>query len=73
MRKIYLLLFLLTGLSISSLAQKNGVIKGVAFDTSAKQPVAAATITVMQKKDSSLVTFTLTDNKGYFELKGIPN
>ena len=73
MRKIYLLLFLLTGLSISSLAQKNGVIKGVAFDTSAKQPVAAATITVMQKRDSSLVTFTLTDNKGYFEVRGIPN
>ena len=32
-----------------------------------------ATVTVMEKKDSSLVTFTMTDNKGYFELKGIPN
>ncbi len=73
MRKIYFLLFLLTGFSICSLAQKNGTVKGVAFDTSAKQPVAAATITVMQKKDSSLVTFTLADSKGYFELKGIPN
>ncbi len=72
MRKIYILFFLLTALSISSFAQRNGTIKGVAFDTSAKQPVAAATITLMQKKDSSLVSFTLTDNKGYFELKGIP-
>src|SRR5574338_582044 len=73
MRKIYFLFFLLTAFSVSSFAQKNGTIKGFAFDTSAKQPVAAATITVMQKKDSSLVSFTLTDNKGYFELRGIPN
>ncbi|MBS1919775.1 MAG: outer membrane beta-barrel protein [Bacteroidetes bacterium] len=73
MRNISILLFLLTGFSFTSFAQKNGTIKGIAFDTLAKQPLASATITVMQKKDSSLVTFTLTDNKGYFELKGIPN
>jgi hypothetical protein len=73
MRKNY---FLLVGLFISSMcvfAQKNGAVKGIAFDTLSKQPVAAATITVMLKKDSSLVTFTITDNRGYFELKGIPN
>ena len=47
--------------------------KGIAFDTISKQPVAAATITVLEKKDSSLVSFTMTDNDGHFELKGIPN
>ncbi|HYM94938.1 MAG TPA: carboxypeptidase-like regulatory domain-containing protein, partial [Chitinophagaceae bacterium] len=72
MRKIYLFLFLLMS-SVYSFAQKNGIVHGVAFDTLAKQPVSSATITVVQKKDSSLVTFTLTDNKGNFELKGIPN
>ena len=73
MRKIYLLLIVLLASSVSLFAQKNGAIKGIAFDTLSKQLVAMATVTVMEKKDSSLVTFTMTDNKGYFELKGIPN
>jgi 5-hydroxyisourate hydrolase-like protein (transthyretin family) len=56
-----------------ALAQKNGIIKGIAFDTVAKQPVGSATITLMQKKDSSLISFTMTDNNGRFELSGIQN
>ncbi len=72
MRKICLLLI---GFCFTTtlLAQKNGSIKGVAFDTISKQPVAAVTVTVLAKKDSSLITFTMTDNSGRFELKGIPN
>jgi 5-hydroxyisourate hydrolase-like protein (transthyretin family) len=53
--------------------QKNGIIKGIAVDTVAKQPVGSATITLIQKKDSSLITFTMTDNNGRFELNGIQN
>src|SRR3954465_618593 len=56
-----------------ALAQKNGIIKGIAFDTLTKQPVGSATITLMQKKDSSLISFTMTDNNGRFELNGIQN
>src|ERR1044072_2920884 len=72
MKKVYLLIiccFLYSCL----LAQKNGVVKGVAFDTLAKQPVVAATITLLQKKDSSLVSFTMTDSKGQFEIAGLAN
>jgi hypothetical protein len=58
--------------SIVSLAQKNGNIKGVVFDTIAKQPVPGATITVLQRKDSSLVTFTMTNSQGGFTLSNIP-
>ncbi|MEO8405484.1 MAG: outer membrane beta-barrel family protein [Chitinophagaceae bacterium] len=72
MRKGLLLIILIT-LAISGMAQKNGSIKGVAWDTLAKQAVTSATISVLDKKDSSLVTFTMTDNGGHFELKGIPN
>ncbi len=72
MRKVYLLLALIS-CTITALAQKNGSIKGVAFDTLSKQSVSSATVSVMDKKDSSLVTFTMTDNGGRFELKGIPN
>ncbi|OQP61586.1 outer membrane beta-barrel protein [Niastella populi] len=72
MKKVYLLLvscFLYAVL----LAQKNGVVKGVAFDTLSKQPVPAATVTLLQKKDSSLVAFTMTDSRGRFELAGLAN
>lgn len=72
MKKIYLLLSIL-GMALAASAQKNGSVKGIAFDTLSKQPVASATISVLDKKDSSLVTFTMTDNTGRFELKGIPN
>lgn len=72
MRKIYLSLLLIC-FTASLFAQKNGTVKGLAFDTISKQPVAAATITVLEKKDSSLVTFAMTGNDGRFELKGIPN
>jgi len=72
MRKIYLVLLSACFTTVLP-AQKNGVVKGLAFDTISKQPVAAATITILERKDSSLVTFSMTGNDGRFELKGIPN
>lgn len=72
MRPFYFCALFLLSYSLAS-AQKNGVIKGITFDTVSKQPIASATITLMQKRDSSLVTFTLSDNSGRFELTGIQN
>jgi Outer membrane protein beta-barrel family/Carboxypeptidase regulatory-like domain len=45
--------------------------KGIVADTLAKKTVGAATITLMQQADSSLVSFTMTDNKGNFSLQNI--
>lgn len=70
MKKHYLLL-IACFLSLAAYAQKNGSIKGAVLDTIGKHPVAAATVTLLKKKDSSLVTFTMTNNKGEFELTGI--
>ncbi len=72
MRKIYLLLFSLC-FTAALLAQKNGSVKGIAFDTISKQPVAGATVTVLEREDSSLVSFTMTGSDGRFELKGLSN
>lgn len=70
----YIYLLVLTMLSgAASYAQKAGSVKGAIMDTLAKQPVASATITLLSKKDSSLVSFTMTDNKGVFEMTGIGN
>jgi len=50
------------------LAQKSGSVKGIAYDTISKQPVVGATVTLLERKDSSLVSFTLTGTDGRFEL-----
>ena len=52
-------------------SQKTGSVKGIVFDTISKQPVVAATITVLQRSDSSLVTFTMTNSSGIFSLNNI--
>lgn len=69
MKKIYLLTACCLAY-LFTLAQQ-GAIRGVAFDTLTKQPVVSATITLLQKKDSSLVSFTMTDAKGHFTLTGL--
>ena len=72
MRKM-LLLLLSVCFTALLLAQKNGTVKGIAFDTISKQPVQGATVTVLDRKDSSLVSFTMTGNDGRFEVGGLAN
>lgn len=69
MKRILLLFFFLLPLLWVS-AQK-GIVKGVVYDTLAQKPVNGATITVMNRVDSSLVTFTMTSSNGSFELTGL--
>ncbi len=70
MKKIYLFALILIS-AIPALAQR-GTVKGVAFDTLAQKSVSNATITIVQKKDSALVTFGMTDDAGNFALDDIP-
>lgn len=67
MRQTFTLLILL--LSASTLyAQRNGVVRGILTDTLNKVSVTDATVTVMNRKDSSLVSFSMTDGAGRFEI-----
>jgi len=72
MRRFFTLLFIVSFAGPLA-AQKNGTVKGIAFDTLSKQQVGAATITVLERKDSSLVTFSMTGADGRFEIKGLAN
>jgi hypothetical protein len=72
MRK-FSFLFLFNIIALCSFSQKNGVVRGIAFDTISKQPVAGATVTLLVKKDSSLISFTMTGKDGKFELRSVPN
>jgi outer membrane beta-barrel protein/carboxypeptidase family protein len=69
---LLLLIFLLLAAFTSLKAQKTSSIRGVAYDSIAKQFVSGATITLLTQKDSSLVSFTLSDNKGSFMISGVP-
>src|SRR5512138_1179102 len=71
MKKILLSVLICLAATVS-FAQKSGTVKGTVFDTIAKQPVSGATITVLQRKDSSLVTFTMTNSRGEFSLSNMP-
>ncbi|MCW3117019.1 MAG: hypothetical protein JWM28_1101 [Chitinophagaceae bacterium] len=62
--------FILVFFATPILAQK-GTIKGILLDTVAKLAIESATISLLQKKDSSLVSFSMTDNKGRFELSNV--
>ncbi|MFY7651082.1 MAG: carboxypeptidase-like regulatory domain-containing protein, partial [Chitinophagaceae bacterium] len=68
----------LTGLSLFLLltlfAQaQNSVFKGIVTDSVNKQTLQNALITAMKAKDSTLISFTRTNNKGEFSLKNVPD
>ncbi|MEP6724760.1 MAG: carboxypeptidase-like regulatory domain-containing protein, partial [Bacteroidota bacterium] len=73
MNRITLLIFLLVIYMLPLTAQKNitGTIRGKVIDTTGKQPLADATLSLMDLKDSSSISFTVADEKGVFEMKGI--
>src|SRR5688572_7988202 len=48
---------------------QTGSVKGILMDTLMRQPVADATITILYKHDSSLVTFSRADKTGSFHVK----
>ncbi len=72
MKKIFTLSLLVLGFLQAAQAQKtDGSIKGILMDTVAKQPVANATVSLLSAKDSSFLTFTLSNKQGLFEFKGL--
>lgn len=70
MRKTILLILILS-ISYFTGAQVNGLVKGKLVDTAAKQSLSEATVSLIMAKDSSLVSFTLSDKKGVFEIKNL--
>ena len=71
--RISLFTVLLCFSSLSSVfAQRaDGSIKGKLVDSTAKLPVADATVSVISARDSSLASFTLSSKQGAFEIKNL--
>ena len=70
-KTITLLTFILSFILGAQAQRPDGSIKGKLVDTLAGQPIADATISVLNVTDSSLITFTLSNKQGSFEIKGL--
>ena len=72
MRISILFLFLFAFLSPTVFAQRaDGSIKGKLIDSTSKQPIADATVSVVSARDSSLASFSLSSKQGSFEIKNL--
>src|ERR1044071_7362694 len=57
-------------LSLHAQKQESAV-KGKLIDTATGKPISSATVSVLHSKDSSWVTFTISNDMGSFEIKGL--
>ena len=48
-----------------------GEVRGLVLDSAAGQPLREASVTLLQARDSSYVTFGLTDGSGHYALRGV--
>src|SRR5688572_14049709 len=65
-------LIVLAGLFPFIVSAQTGIVKGKLVDSS-QQVLANATVSVLQIKDSSLISYILSDDKGAFEIKNLPS
>jgi hypothetical protein len=71
MRLFFTFCCLLVGSAIFG-QNNHSVLTGKLVDSAAKQPLALATITVFQAKDTNLVTYRMSNNEGIFKITGLP-
>ncbi|MGN6508667.1 MAG: outer membrane beta-barrel protein [Chitinophaga sp.] len=66
------ILLILVCLITSAADAQRTQLKGTVADSASKEMLEMATVSVQDSKDSTLITYTLTDNKGAFRLTGLP-
>ncbi|MEQ7798962.1 outer membrane beta-barrel protein [Pedobacter sp. ASV1-7] len=71
MKKIIIALLLLTSTN-HIYAQNKASIKGVILDSISKAPIEHVTVAIVYTKDTSLISYTITDSKGHFLLSALP-
>src|ERR1700753_2374978 len=69
--KRHLILLLLILITIAARAQNHNSVKAMVMDSLSKQPVGYVTVAVLKVRDSSLVSYTITDKTGTFTLRNL--
>lgn len=72
MKKSLLLLLLSIGW-LHSFAQNTAIIKGKVIDSTAKQSLKDASISILDAVDSTVEVSSLAKEEGFFEIKDVPN
>jgi len=72
MKNTSLLLFLCFVATSFSYGQNTASIKGIITDSLTKKPLAFSTVAVVNSKDTSLVSYTVTKDDGSFQLSRLP-
>lgn len=71
-KQLFAMLFFLIALAgmqqLNAQPATTGTISGKLIDTSSHQILSAATVSLLNREDSSLLTYTISDNKGQFKL-----
>lgn len=70
MKPFFLLLACLISITIFSQKTPTTIV-GFVYDTTIKKTVGLTTVSLVQAKDSSLVSFTVANEEGFFTLQGI--
>ena len=73
MKKLFLLALFFSACFLANAQKYNGIVRGTLKDSASKQGLSDATVSVLSSKDSSLISFTLSSNSGYFEIKNLPS
>lgn len=73
MKKLLLLALLFTFGFFANAQKFQGALRGSLKDSASKQALNDATVSILNSKDSSLVSFTVSSGSGYFEIKNIPS
>lgn len=72
MKKLIGIVILLLAVSLLAQGQRtDGNLRGRLIDTASKKPIPDATVSLLNGRDSSLITFTLSNNQGVFELRSV--
>ncbi|HYE55291.1 MAG TPA: outer membrane beta-barrel protein [Chitinophagaceae bacterium] len=66
------LLLIALGFCLSFTALSQGTIKGRIIDSTSKQPLGLATVTVFKASDTTLITYRLSTPEGDFKVPGLP-
>jgi hypothetical protein len=71
-RSTYLTITMLL-LSAMLFAQSRSTLKGTVLDSVSKSPVEFVTVAIVNAKDTSLISYTITNKNGIFSLTGVPS
>jgi hypothetical protein len=71
MKKLSFFLILFISFFFAQAQKNNGIVRGTLKDSASSQGLHDATVSIINAKDSSLISFTLSSNSGYFEIKNV--